>query len=86
MGFIVADEWPARDRECMASSEGFYKVDCLSKVSSRQNYCRLSARKAVALVRPPVHFFVFRLYKQQSSSDNRVDLEMEHAGAFLSLR
>ena len=40
MGVIVAGDWPASDRECMASSEGFHKVDCLRKVSSQQNDCR----------------------------------------------
>ena len=42
VGFIVAGDWSASDRECMASSEGFHKADCLSTISRRQNYCRLS--------------------------------------------
>jgi len=57
-------------------------------IYARPHYHRhmafIAQEENVAIVTPaltPVYFFVFHLYKQ-SSSDNRVALEMEHMATF----
>ena len=53
-----------------------FAQDCTVKSSARLQRVRMERLS-------PVYFFVFHVYRQ-SSRDNRVALEMEHAGTVFS--